>query len=96
MATSGVEREGKNTPIQAVNADVAKLALYYAHCEFPYGGPVKLVNIIHDEINAESPPDMADFVTRRIKELMEKAGNEIINGVPILADAAHGSDWSVK
>lgn len=93
---ASVRRESKNFPIQAVNADVIKLALFYCHCYFPFGGAVKIVNVIHDEINAECPPDMAEFVHHKIKELMETAGNEIITDVPILADAIYGENWGIK
>lgn len=94
--TASVKREAKNFPIQSINASVIKRALFYCHCEFPYGGPVRIVNCIHDEINAESPPEIAKKTMLKIKELMELAGNELVPGVPILADAVYGTDWGIK
>lgn len=92
-----VERESKNTPIQGLNADILKLALYRVYKAIrKYNGRVKIVNIIHDELNLEAPPELAEEVCSLVKTIMEQTGEEILKCVPVVAEAAYGSDWTIK
>lgn len=52
---AGIEREGKNTPIQGTNADIAKLwmALIAEEIEKQFGG--FLIIMVHDELVIECP-----------------------------------------
>lgn len=96
---SSVERESKNTPIQGSNADMLKVAMYrlvVALEELGWDKEVKLVNVIHDEINLEAPPYLAEKVCDLTKNIMEEVGSTYLYPVPVSADAGYGLDWTIK
>jgi len=91
------ERESKNTPIQGCNADIIKIAMYYVHVALlPYGDRVRIVNVIHDELNLECPTEIAEEICKLVIYHMEEAGRVILKNVPVVAEGAYGSDWSIK
>ncbi len=96
---ASTERESKNTPIQGSNADMLKIAMFRLVCaleDLGWDKDVKLVNVIHDEINLEAPPHLAEEVCDLTKRIMEEVGNELLDPVPVLADAGYGLDWTIK
>ncbi len=96
---ASIERESKNTPIQGSNADMLKIAMFRLVCaleDLGWDKEVKLVNVIHDEINLEAPPHLAEDVCDLTKQIMEEVGNELLDPVPTLADAGYGLDWTIK
>lgn len=95
---ASIERESKNTPVQGSNADMLKIALYKLHCilEEEFNDQIKIVNIIHDEINLEAPPELAEIASNLTKQIMEDVGNETLYPIPVVSEAEYGSDWSVK
>lgn len=96
---ASTERESKNTPIQGSNADMLKIAMFRLVCaleDLGWDRDVKLVNIIHDEMNLEAPPHLAEDVCALTKQIMEDVGNELLYPVPAIAEAAYGLDWTIK
>lgn len=85
-------REGKNNPIQSLNADILKIAmgrLYYKLKPFN----AKLINAIHDELVFEVPGELADTAAGVIKDEMEAAGKEYIKSVLCVVEVKVGEAW---
>ncbi len=92
-----VERESKNTPIQGTNADIIKIAMYRLYNRLQgFGDNAKMVNVVHDELGAEARPNIAEEVCAIIKHEMEEAAKEVLTQVPVIAEAAYGTDWTIK
>jgi DNA polymerase I-like protein with 3'-5' exonuclease and polymerase domains len=90
---AAIERQGKNTPIQGSNADMTKLALIYLRDALK-GWDARTVNTVHDEIVVEARVDQAEEVKHIVEREMVRAGNAILNNVPIVAEAALADYWS--
>ena len=90
---AAIERQGKNTPIQGSNADMTKLALIYIRDALK-GWDARTVNTVHDEIVVEARVDQAEEVKHIVEREMVRAGNAILNNVPIVAEAALADYWS--
>ncbi len=87
-----IERQGKNTPIQGSNADMTKIALVYLRTALQ-GFDARVVNTVHDEIVVEVRTDQAEAVKEIVEHEMVRAGEQILQKVPIVADAAIGDYW---
>lgn len=92
---SSVEREGKNTPIQGTSADIIKVAMAMCHREFE-DTSIKMVNMVHDELVFDVPPELAESAAIRIKEIMEEAGRVFIKSVPIICETGVCDAWAEK
>jgi len=90
---SGVERQGKNSPIQGSNADMTKLALVGLH-EALQGYEARVVNTVHDEIVVEAKEEQAEAVCKIVEHEMIQAGKKIMDLVPVVADAKIADYWS--
>ncbi|MEO6457623.1 MAG: DNA polymerase [Chloroflexia bacterium] len=90
---AAIERQGKNTPIQGSNADMTKLALIYIR-EALKDWDARTVNTVHDEIVVEVRVDQAEEVMHIVEREMVRAGNAILNNVPIVAEASLADYWS--
>lgn len=90
---------GKNNPIQSLGVDIIKIALKGIYdrlndraCNpLPGNKQVYLVNVIHDEIVLEVPEEIAESVSKIVKEEMEKAGETFLKVVncpvnPVIAN----------
>jgi DNA polymerase-1 len=100
---SHIEREGKNTPIQGTNADMAKLAMgcgfdldgkpYAWHVIEPkYNG--KFVNFVHDEFCVEADDHCAEACMVDVIDCMERAGREFIKKIPVVAEGHIETCWT--
>ncbi|MDQ2806165.1 MAG: DNA polymerase [Chloroflexota bacterium] len=87
-----IERQGKNTPIQGSNADMTKIALVFLRTALQ-GFDARVVNTVHDEIVVEVRADQAEAVKEIVEHEMVRAGEQILQKVPIVADAAIGDYW---
>lgn len=97
-----IEREGKNTPIQGTNADLAKIAM---GCGFDKSGlgfmwhelepkfGAKLVNFVHDEFVIEVKPEVADECFKYVGECMERSGKELISLIPMTFEGEISDRW---
>ncbi|MBU3965984.1 MAG: hypothetical protein KKG76_01205, partial [Euryarchaeota archaeon] len=89
---AAILREGKNNPIQSLNADILKGAMgRLYHRLKPH--EAKLINIVHDELVFEVPGEHAETVSRIVKEEMEAAGKEYLKSVPVIAEVTVGDVW---
>lgn len=96
-----IEREGKNTPIQGLNADIAKLCM---GCGFaPDGTPylwhrlrqydAMLVNFVHDELDLEIAEGQAEEVVENVGECIVKAAAEFMKKVKMDYESKIGDRW---
>jgi DNA polymerase-1 len=92
MKVGSIERQGKNTPIQGGNADMTKIALVYLRTALR-GYNARVVNTVHDEIVVEVIAEQAEDVKRIVEHEMIRAGEQILQTVPVVADAAIGDYW---
>jgi DNA polymerase-1 len=88
-----MRREAMNYPIQGASADIAKLALGYVREELE-GLDARLINCIHDEFVAECAEDISGEVSEMTRQAMIRAGEEILNKVPVEVEVVISSEWS--
>jgi len=90
-----IERAGKNTPIQGGNADMTKLALVLVYREIKKNNyPVKIVHVVHDEIQTECPKEFAETWRPILQKLMIQAAEVILKKVPMEVDCKISDHWS--
>lgn len=89
-----MERYAVNFPIQATGADILKLALrkVYTVCK-PYGDAIKLVNVVHDELDFEIKDELIPEVVPKIKAAMVEAGQFFVQSVPIIVGDKVSKVW---
>jgi DNA polymerase I len=85
-----------NTPVQSSGADLQKIALgrLYQKLALPEHNEFKLVNAVHDSILLEVPRKQTTQASKLLQDVMEQAGNEILQKIPCLTDTKAGKDWS--
>ncbi len=97
MMRAQAERFAVNAPIQGTQADIIKLAMVEADTVIEkkgWAGKVNLVLQIHDELVYEVAEELLEEAAREIRRAMEGvAPQEILAGVPIIAEAKAGNDW---
>lgn len=90
-----VEREGKNSPIQGLNADIAKLVMgdefMFLHLE-QYGA--ELVNFVHDEFDLEVPEEHGKTVYELVGTCIREASAEFLKKVVMEFDGGIDTCWS--
>jgi hypothetical protein len=74
------------------SADIAKLALAYVREELE-GLDARLINCIHDEFVVECAEEIAPEVAERTKAAMNRAGEEILENVPVEVEVATSPEW---
>ena len=87
-----LRREAMNFPIQGASADIAKLALGYIREELE-DLDARLINCIHDEFVVECAEELAPKVSERTKAAMIRAGEEVLEKVPIEVEVAASREW---
>src|SRR5215213_1590140 len=87
-----LRREAMNYPIQGASADIAKLALGYVREELE-GLDARLINCIHDEFVVECGQEISEEVSERTRAAMIRAGEEILNKVPVDAEVVVSREW---
>ena len=87
-----MRREAMNFPIQGASADIAKLALAYVREELE-GLDARLLNCIHDEFVVECAEEIAPKVAECAKVAMNRAGEEILEKVPVEVEVAISREW---
>lgn len=86
------ERVALNAPIQGTAADIIKIAMLRVHNRLKKDVPAaKMVLQIHDELLVEVPAGDAERVKRLLSEEMSAA---FPLSVPLVADAASGTNWA--
>src|ERR671915_2177647 len=87
-----LRREAMNFPIQGASADIAKLALGYVREELE-GLDANLINCIHDEFVVECAQGVSGEVSERTKGAMIRAGEEILEKVPVDVEVVVSREW---
>jgi DNA polymerase I len=87
-----MRREAMNYPIQGTASDIAKLALGYVREDLE-GLDARLINCIHDEFVVECEEDVSSEVSERTRAAMIRAGEEILNKVPVDVEVAVSREW---
>ncbi len=87
-----LRREAMNFPIQGASADIAKLALGYVREELK-GLDARLINCIHDELVVECAEDAAQETGERMKRAMVRAGEVLLEKVPVEVEVAVSREW---
>jgi DNA polymerase I-like protein with 3'-5' exonuclease and polymerase domains len=88
-----MRREAMNYPIQGSSADIAKLALAYMRRDLE-GLDARLVNSIHDEFVVECREDLAPEVSEKMRGAMTKAGERILEKVPVEVEVTVSREWT--
>jgi DNA polymerase-1 len=87
-----MRREAMNFPIQGAAGDIAKLALVYVREELQ-GLDARLINSIHDEFVIECVEDQAEEVSEKTRTAMVRAGEDILEKVPVEVEATISREW---
>lgn len=90
-----IEREGKNTPIQGGNADIAKVAMgfIWEKLESEYGA--FLINFVHDEFVVRCHKDRAEECAVFLGNCIRRAGEVFMSRVKMESEF-HIAGWWVK
>jgi DNA polymerase I-like protein with 3'-5' exonuclease and polymerase domains len=75
-----------NTPCQGTGADLIKLVMAEVY-EKLSDEEARIIASIHDEIILEVPEEKAEEYAVRLKEIMERIGSEMLDPVPVKAEA---------
>ncbi len=86
------ERQAINAPIQGTAADIMKLAMTRIPAKLAEAGlDARLLLQVHDELILECKKDQADQCAKLVCSVMEGVTTL---GVPLIAEAGIGDDWS--
>lgn len=89
---ASIERKAVNMPIQATNADIAKLAMVLVAPRIkPFGA--KIVLCVHDELVAECPLSCIEEVNIIVRDAMLEAEGEFLTKVKCEVEGGHGRYW---
>lgn len=88
-----LERQGKNAPMQATNADVLKRALALLDATIAEHG-ARLVNCVHDEVVVEGPAASVDAIKQTVERGIITAAREFVRSVPVVVDLSAGDSWA--
>lgn len=94
---AAAERMAINAPVQGTAADIIKLAMVKVEGwieKEKLGDSVRMLLQVHDELVFEIKKDKVGDYTKKITALMETVVEpELLNGVPIVAEAKAGPNW---
>jgi DNA polymerase-1 len=93
QAVSGIQRMGKNIPIQGTASDIFKRALRLVH-EALRGTSAQMVNVVHDEVVVECDKDEAADIALRVERSLCAAGAEFLSQVPVKVEAEIADEWT--
>lgn len=91
---SQAQRNAVNMPIQGSSADILKrsLRIFYDNTA-DYRDRIKLVNIVHDEINVESPKNISEEISAILTESMIAGAKEFLKEVVVKVDVKIQKQW---
>ena len=90
----GIERQGKNTPIQGTSADMVKYALVYIYDKIKEKGyEAWPIHTVHDEVVIEVREDQAEEVREMVEKQMIRAAKVLLKKVPVKVDAKVSDVW---
>ena len=92
LRRQAAERAAINAPLQGSAADIIKKAMLDIDKLILNEMPdVKMIMQVHDELVFECPKENADLVMEKMKETMEQT---VELKIPLIAEAAVGSNWN--
>lgn len=92
---SQAQRNAVNMPIQGSSADILKRALYLLHQRTKgQHDVIKLVNIVHDEINLEVRNDLVEYASKLLNDAMVEAAKDFLHEVEVKVDLKVAKYWS--
>ncbi len=90
-----IERQSKNHPMQAGNADMTKLALVMLYNTIKENNyPVKIIHTVHDEIQTEVIEEFAKEWANIMSTKMNEAASVILKTIPMVTDCKISDYWS--
>ena len=89
---AGIQRLGKNAPIQGSSADITKRAMALLY-EALSPHDAKIVNCIHDEIVVEAAESDAEACRVIVEREMASAARQFIRSVPVTVDVKISDAW---
>ena len=92
LRRQAAERAAINAPLQGSAADIIKKAMLdIDQLIFNEMPEVKMIMQVHDELVFECPKENAELVMKKMKETMEQT---VELKIPLIAEAAVGSNWN--
>jgi DNA polymerase I-like protein with 3'-5' exonuclease and polymerase domains len=88
-AQKGLERQGRNTPIQSCCGDILKQAIRILAPQ----PDINILNLVHDEIVFEVPEHLSAESEQVVKDAMIQAGEQFIKSVPVEVDTVVDTLW---
>lgn len=87
-----------NNPVQSTGADLLKLAMgrLYKDLATPEYEDVKIVNLVHDSIVLEAPESRVLEASGLLKQVMERAGDDVLELISCKTDTKITSCWGEK
>lgn len=92
QAVSGVQRGGKNAPVQGTSADILKRALRLLHDRLR-GTNAMIVNVVHDEVVVECDAVGAESTADLVQAALTEAAQEYVTRVPVNVDVELADEW---
>ena len=90
---SKIDRMSRNTPIQGTAGDMTKEAMIRCRREFKNLDDIKLVMVVHDQLDFIVKTEVADYYKHRITQHMQAAGQSIIKNGLLKADTTIAKSW---
>lgn len=88
-----------NTPVQGSGADGLKASMWYVYHRLKkYGGQVKIVHTVHDELVLEAPDDeeILKAATHDLEEGMKEGMLPFVTKMPVVVEGSYGPSWADK
>lgn len=89
---SAITREGKNAPIQGLNAEMAKRAMFLIWLRLDEFGAF-FYNMIHDELVIECPDETAEACFKFCSDTMTQAGGEFVKSIAMTTEGTISQFW---
>ena len=90
MVRKGAERAAINAPLQGSAAEIIKMAMIEVDKILPKN-QAKLLLQVHDELVFEVDEDIADEISVKIQDVMQKV---VTLSVPLLVEVGKGKNWN--
>jgi len=88
-----IDRMSRNTPIQGTAGDMTKEAMVRCRQEFKNKSDIRLVMVVHDQLDFIVKDHTIDYYKKRITHHMEAAGKSIITNGLLKADTTTAKAW---
>ena len=88
-----IDRMSRNTPIQGTAGDMTKEAMIRCRQEFLNKDDIKMVMVVHDQLDFIVKTHAIEYYSRRITHHMEAAGKSIITNGLLKADTTTAKAW---